>query len=219
MDPAATMSNTDCSKIIPLNVGGRKMQVAKNTLDLIPVIKMKLKDEWKHDVGTDGHLFLDVDPDIFQHILDRARHPTHFPIFWDKIRGFDYNRYNRLEAQADYLGFSELSEWIGRQEYLKTVQIKMGKPEIHEIGRIGIWDIETVDGNVEVERQVLQKTRSLRVCPRGIAVHVIPADQQKRCGRDCERAKGESGCDYIDETYEVLVTLRKTITLNPEAQG
>ena len=40
------------------------------------------------------------------------RRPEVFPLFYSVMNGFDYDLYNRLQAEALYFQIKKLSEWI-----------------------------------------------------------------------------------------------------------
>jgi hypothetical protein len=43
------------------------------------------------------------------------RRPEGFPLFYDQVKGFDYNLYNMLQAEAEYFLVDALYEWIKAQ--------------------------------------------------------------------------------------------------------
>ena len=47
-----------------------------------------------------------------------------FPFFWSKEVGFDFGRYDRLAAQADYFGVDRLKKWISDRKYEAVVSFK-----------------------------------------------------------------------------------------------
>jgi hypothetical protein len=65
---------------------------------------------WEPEV--DSSYFLDADSDLFEHLLRFMRLPKVFPLFYSKMNRFDYDLYNRLEAEALYFQIDALYEWI-----------------------------------------------------------------------------------------------------------
>jgi hypothetical protein len=59
-----------------------------------------------------GSYFLDADPNLFEHLLRFMRRPEVFPLFYNHAAGFDYDLYNRLQAEAEYFQIDALYEWI-----------------------------------------------------------------------------------------------------------
>ena len=67
--------------------------------------------------------FIDVDPELFEHILRFLRTGT-YPLFYNRDTGFDIARYMALLSQAKLLQIDTLSSWIEKKTYLKAVWIK-----------------------------------------------------------------------------------------------
>jgi hypothetical protein len=66
--------------------------------------------KWEPDEG--GSYFLDTDPNLFEHLRRFMRRPEVFPLFYNHAAGFDYDLYNRLEAEAGYFQIDALYKWI-----------------------------------------------------------------------------------------------------------
>ncbi|KAK4690474.1 hypothetical protein P7C71_g6327, partial [Lecanoromycetidae sp. Uapishka_2] len=113
------MSDT---KLITLQVGERRFTTSESTLkDGSSFFQSKLE-RWQNDAQEDGSLFVDVDPDVFQHVLRYLRSGV-FPLFYHNTKGFDHNLYNLLAQQADYFQISRLHQWISDKSYLQAIKI------------------------------------------------------------------------------------------------
>ena len=81
-----------------------------------------LLSRWTDNLQDDGSYFIDIDPDIFHHILRYLRLGT-FPVFFDKIKGHDYGLYSDVLAQARYFGIEPLGIWVEEKRYYAAVNI------------------------------------------------------------------------------------------------
>ena len=125
------------SSTIILDVSGTRYRTHKATLQASPYFK-NLMARWddRCDRQGDDSLFVDADPDIFQHVLSFMRRPSQFPLFWTKAIGFDYVLYNKLEVEADYFLLHDLRDWIKEKCYLEAVKMVIEVKAIseHEFG-------------------------------------------------------------------------------------
>ena len=111
------------SRPITLDVGGRIFQTYRVTLQDSEWLHAYIE-RWLPPNSLDSPLFIDADPDVFEHILRYLRRQEVFPLFWSKSRGFDYDLYNRLEAEAGHFGIPVLEDWIKEKKYLPAVTVK-----------------------------------------------------------------------------------------------
>ncbi|CAN9214022.1 unnamed protein product [Alternaria alternata] len=99
---------------LTLDIGGRKFKVSRDTLEAESGwFEQQLSGRfapWEPEM--DGSYFIDADPDLFEHLLRFMRRPEVFPLFYSKMNGFDYDLYNRLQAEALYFQMDTLYEWI-----------------------------------------------------------------------------------------------------------
>ncbi|CAN9105220.1 unnamed protein product [Alternaria alternata] len=97
---------------LTLDVGGRKFKVSCDTLKSESGwFKRQLSGRfgpWEPEL--DGSYFMDTDPDLFEYLLRFMRRPEVFPLFYSKMNGFDYDLYNRLQAEALYFQTDTLYE-------------------------------------------------------------------------------------------------------------
>lgn len=99
--------------ILTLNISGRKYQISRAILEEeSPLFARLLSDSMTWNPEEDGSYFLDVDPGIFEHVVRFMRRPEVYPVFYDQARGFDYDLYNRLQAEAEYFEIDVLAKWI-----------------------------------------------------------------------------------------------------------
>jgi hypothetical protein len=109
-------------KTLTLSIGGRHFKVSRTTLvEESGLFRHQLSAAWFSAwvPEEDGTYFLDADPDIFEHLLRFMRRPSVFPLFYDTAKGFDYDLYNRLEAEAEYFQVDALRDWIkGKARFL-----------------------------------------------------------------------------------------------------
>jgi hypothetical protein len=113
------------TKVIILDVGGRKFHTTAAVLSISPWFE-HLFTRWDHciELQEDGSLFIDADPDAFDHLLRFMRRPSKFPLFWTREYGFDYAFYSRLEAEADYFALDDLKEWISKKRYQEAIRVQ-----------------------------------------------------------------------------------------------
>lgn len=121
--------NAADTSIVHLQVGDQVFITTMGTLNTSPVLAAKFSQRWNPSAaptsannsapGEDPKpqkLFLDANPEIFQHILDYLRHNV-TPMIWDPKQGFDSNKYAAIYQMARYYGSNELAEWIKAQKY------------------------------------------------------------------------------------------------------
>jgi len=100
-------------KNMTLEIGGRMFKVARNTLESESgLFRSQFSNLFTWTPEPDGSYFLDADPDLFEHLLRYMRRPEVFPLFYSVMNGFDYDLYNRLQAEALYFQMKKLYEWI-----------------------------------------------------------------------------------------------------------
>ncbi|KAL9012484.1 MAG: hypothetical protein Q9173_002753 [Seirophora scorigena] len=151
-----------------------------------------------------GSYFLDLDPDIFTHVLRFLRAGL-YPICYDGAKGHDVAAYAAIAAQAAYLGVPKLCDWVDGRRYLKAVT-RESSAKIVE-GEDGLRGVQGAD--TKVRYHPFWKTEKNYVCPRGIAVHY---GSPGKCGRACKQAQGDAEDEYEDcEVLKTLVVTEKTV--------
>lgn len=189
---------------ITLQVGERRFTTLSSTLsDGSPFFASLLSNRWINSQSEDGSYFVDADPDLFVHILRYLRRGV-LPILYDRLHGFDHVLYEALLKEAEYFGITPLCRWIEEKRYLLTVQIQYSMKEMD-------WPnlAEIIDENTEGWFYLFWRPVRTYQCPRNIYSHHGNSD---RCGRACERAKGEGGDVYTkSDVLKTFVVLKKTI--------
>ena len=107
-------------KILQLDVGGRKFKVSRDVLCESGLLRNQLSDRYTWPQDPDGSYFLEADSDIFEHLLRFMRRPNLFPLFYTVASGFDFDLYNRLEAEAEYFQLDALHAWIKQKVRLPS---------------------------------------------------------------------------------------------------
>ncbi|MCJ1330639.1 hypothetical protein MMC10_007324 [Thelotrema lepadinum] len=119
---------------IVLQVGDRTFRTDKSTLLEIPYFKGFFSEAMGSKPGPDGAYFVDLDGNVFEHVLNYARHRT-FPLFWTQADGFDYAKYSLLARQADFLNLECMATWIKNRGFTKAVEyqttIQLSVVEVH----------------------------------------------------------------------------------------
>ena len=138
-------------------------------------------------------------------VLTYIRHRK-FPLFWHKESGFDYGRYSRLAAQADFFGVDRLKSWISVENYKGAIECRKS------IGTIPME--EAFDGDtmgISPEIKVISThwtTKKQYVCPRNIAPHM---GRPKYCGRACSNALGNNKPEFRDKPIMTAVVEEEQI--------
>jgi hypothetical protein len=100
-------------KILTLDIGGRNFKVSRDILEAESgLFRLQLSGRFTWEPEGDGTYFIDADADLFEHLLRFMRRPEVLPLFYDQAKGFDYDLYNRLQAEAEYFQVNALYEWI-----------------------------------------------------------------------------------------------------------
>lgn len=55
------------------------------------------------------------------------RRPDTYPLFWDKVHGFDYSLYSRLQAEAEHFQLYKLRDWIKDKECIRAIEVMSGR--------------------------------------------------------------------------------------------
>lgn len=73
------------------------------------------------DEAGNPTIFVDVDPEVFKHVLSYMR-STRMPLIWTSDRGFDLSMYSQVAAVARKLQIDELHCWIVERRYEHAVK-------------------------------------------------------------------------------------------------
>ncbi|KAI4690089.1 uncharacterized protein J4E84_004270 [Alternaria hordeiaustralica] len=191
-------------KTLVLDIGGRKFKVSRDTLQAESgLFRHQLSGRFPWEPEMDGSYFLDADPDLFEHLLRFMRRPEVLPLFYDAAKGFDYNLYNRLEAESQYFQIDVLHEWIKNKKYLNAIRVQTYDANIRGIGAIGP---EYFPANKTEDWYVIQKKQKVYLCPRHIPAH---RGRPELCGMACHKKQAEHALEYEEESYLEVVSVQK----------
>jgi BTB/POZ domain-containing protein KCTD9 len=190
---------------VTLLIGEQRFTTTKSTLMSESGFFRALVTRWQGSADEDGSFFIDASAEMFQHILDYLRRKT-FPLFFDKINGFNHGLYLRLLQEARFYQVNELADWIERKGYEELVTITTNCRMVQK-------DIPSATENISmyshsapafssVQLLPIGTTRKVYICPRAIPVH---RDKPEACGRSCHNARPADGDVYEDQT--ILRTL------------
>ncbi|TGJ82208.1 hypothetical protein E0Z10_g6552 [Xylaria hypoxylon] len=164
--------------------------------------------------GND-EFFIDSDPTLFTEVLRYLR-SGNFPLFFDpSLCTYDYARYTALLGEAQYFGIPKLENWIRMQGYLGAVKIKysIGLLEEAESGASLEGHYCTIKADQRLDFSFLSRTKSIYQCPRRVQVH---EGHPEKCGRQCDKAQGESEPKYEDKQLITAVIVKTEQLFNPE---
>ena len=111
------------SSIIQLDVGERTFYVKLSSLLRTSCYFrdfFALPGPTPEGLGNRYH-FLDLDGDAFAEVLTYIR-SLNYPLYYTVDKGFDVDKYLRVQAVADYIGCEELMDWIHQEKYLQAVE-------------------------------------------------------------------------------------------------
>lgn len=195
------------SKVL-LEVGERRFTTTVDTLVQESALFLDLITRKKEEVQPKLQFFMDLDGDVFAHILQYLRSGV-FPVFYDKAKGHDYSLYTMLLHQAHYMEIPRLEQWLKEKTYLQAVTVTRSMTEVELTSPITV----KTQMDTDVEYCSHSRTRKVYICPRGIFVH---RGQPEKCGRRCNNAVEDSDDMYKDEHYVVVSITRTKIEFNQE---
>jgi hypothetical protein len=134
------------------------------------------------------------------------RRPEVFPLFYTNAAGFDYDLYNRLEAEALYFQIDALYEWLKAKKYLLALVATIHAPKVQDFS--SGEKSYPVSAHGSEYYSLTPRVKKTYLCPRRIAVH---RGNRSRCGAACQRVQGEKEDDYEEEHYMELVTVKKEV--------
>jgi BTB/POZ domain len=197
-----------CKDLVTLNVGGRRFVTSRSTLTReSPYFAALLAERWGDGAERDGSYFIDQDGDDFPHILRYLRNKT-LPIFYDRAKGHDLEKYQAVLGLARYFLITRLMEWVGKQQYLKAVKNIVGVTEYSELYKFPTH----YPSNVDVQVHPRDATEKWYVCPRKVEDHRSKTVRGMRCGAACRRLMSETG----PELEEIIV--RKYLVVATETR-
>ena len=194
---------------IVLQVGEQRFYASEDTLSGSGMLRAKLARYWESDKQADGSYFLDVDPEIFKHVLRFLRHDV-YPLCYDIVKGHDFATYTAIHQQAGFLLIPKLVDWLSNRRYLQAVKIQSSARVVEDDegpSRLG----GTEESNVKVQYYPSWRIKKRYVCPRGIAAHY---DNPRGCGKECKKAQGDAEDEYEDCTVLSTLIVEEKIVFN-----
>lgn len=192
---------------ICMQVGERRFTTTINTLTDQSAYFRALFASRGKNMPAELHFFLDLDGDVFTHILRYLRNRV-FPVFYDNAKGHDHSLYAMLLGQARFLQIPQLEQWLTAKTYLEVITVTS---MITEIEFNGLFVTKTgIDTKVEFCSHV--RTRGY-VCPRGIAGHM---GKPENCGSKCNNARANYVDKNEDETSAAMFMTQAKIEFNQE---
>ncbi|KAF1833006.1 hypothetical protein BDW02DRAFT_580790 [Decorospora gaudefroyi] len=197
-------------KILTLDIGGRKLKLAPDILRSgSDFFRRLMSGRFPWEPEPDGSYWLDADADLFVHLVRFMRRPNVFPLFYDAAKGFDYDLYHRLQAEADYFQMDALCNWIKEKKYLGAISIKTYTPNIRSMTEISA---QLRLANISEDLHFVPQTRKVYICPRAIPVH---RDRQDLCGMACRKKQGDHPVEYEKEKYVEVPLLYLRVRITP----
>lgn len=155
----------------------------------------------------DGSIFLDVDPNVFEHLLRYMRHGL-FPLAFSQKDGHDYKLYADILKEALKFQLPLLCDWLKGEYYHKCVSWRVSS-KVQNM-EDGIFAADNSYSTIQF-LPFKELERKIYICPREIPSH---RDRPERCGRACFRALGNNepayekekvttACLLVEKKYEI----------------
>jgi BTB/POZ domain-containing protein KCTD9 len=159
-----------------------------------------LSDRWCGSKERDGSYFIDQDGDDFACVLKYLRTGV-LPIFYDRVKGHDYQKYLTVCAQARYFQIARLEEWVEKKQYIYSVKVSTSVRELDSS-----MDLSTHHSSNEQIRVFPHRTlKKQYICPRGIWQHMGSTTVRgMECGAQCRRQMGEDGPESEVEVWKYV---------------
>jgi BTB/POZ domain len=115
---------------VTLNVGGRKFLTTIGTLvDRSNYFASLFSGRWAMPKQLDGSIFIDTDPNVFEHVLRYLRRGV-FPLAFDKETGHDYKLYIEILSEARYFQIPKLEKWLEGKCYIHCVDFSTAQKRV-----------------------------------------------------------------------------------------
>ncbi|GAB1316388.1 hypothetical protein MFIFM68171_06598 [Madurella fahalii] len=106
---------------ITLDVSGQRFITAIPTLaEKSQYFRDFFRGDWRAALRDDGTVFVDSDPEVFQHIVKYLRRGI-FPLSYDQKKGHNYKLYADILAEARHFRIPKLERWLTDQLYLNCI--------------------------------------------------------------------------------------------------
>ena len=167
--PPQPTTSTRPIKPIMLEVGEKRFKTYLSTLTQSRTLGSQHSSRWTQDQQEDGgSYFIDVDPDIFEHILRYLRHSI-LPIFYDNAKGHNHALYAAVPEQARYLGITgKLEAWIAEKQYLDAIRVDRKGSLVDGVTGVD----ETTLTDVDIEYHPTWTNENVYLCPRRVPEHM-----------------------------------------------
>ncbi|MCJ1264154.1 hypothetical protein MMC22_004025 [Lobaria immixta] len=190
-----------------LQVGERRFITTEETLtDESPFFSSLLRHP--HEAQADGSYFIDVDPDVFEHVLRYLRHGV-LPVFYDNAKGHDHALYHLLLQQARYFQIERLRRWLVCRKYLDAVQTTITVEEVDHMYELS----QPTGAHVEVEYHPIWKRNVVHMCPRGIDEY---ESDSSASSMQYMSLQGDEGKTFEEEEVPGMLVIRKETVFDPE---
>jgi hypothetical protein len=192
---------------ITLQIGERRFTTTKSTLVTgSNYFHAFFSGRWTHKKLDDGTFFIDGDGDSFEHLLRYLRLNEN-PFFWDRVHGFDRQKYNALQATAEFFGVRGLSDWIKTERYTSIVQV-ITTTSFSTLDSKTSETRNTSDDNVKLSYLQQWSTKRAHICP-----HFSYHDGPRVC--DCKHSSNRREARYVEgETVLHIITTREEFVFN-----
>jgi phytoene desaturase (3,4-didehydrolycopene-forming) len=167
-----------------------------------------LSGHWKDTAQADRSYFIDVDPDLFEHILRYyLRRPDVFPLFYDDAKGHGFLKYYALLGEARYFGIEPLSGWIEQRKYAEALSVEYTREKWKYLDPVRVPSDTTI---APYSSNTPGKTW---ICPQGFSYHMGDAT---RCRGECRTywLRHNNPSLIYENNPHMLPVLRKRTILN-----
>jgi BTB/POZ domain len=193
---------------VTLNVGGRIFITTIGTLvDRSNYFASLFSGRWAMPKQLDGSIFIDTDPNVFEHVLRYLRRGV-FPLAFNKETGHDYKLYIEILSEARYFQIPKLEKWLEGKCYIhciefSTTQKRVGPTNLSPSTTTSSWSSDFVT-------QLLKQETSKR------HQYTCPVELQRRHRNDspyhspCQQPK-EGVMEILESTEWVEVGKKYTV--------
>jgi hypothetical protein len=188
-----------------IQVGDRQFSLRRNSMKHSKMLmKQFYGPNWDPDMlpkTPDGCYILEGSGEMFNYLYDYMIE-GHYPLFYDYHDGFDYQKYAKLLAAADYWDMEKLQTWIKKMKYEEVVKINISSGETLGPPK------GTVQGGVFYEHHPKLSIKKIYICPKRIAVH---KGHKEYCGKECDKFR--KGADEYEEerSWKTLRVEKKVV--------
>lgn len=223
---------------IVIEVGGQAFSACKEILEESLLFKKTIAQRESYKAtASDGSapslgsrpIRVENDPTLFAEILKYLRTGS-YPLYWNRVSGFDIGRYGEMHAQALFYRVPKLERWIARSAYLDVVNVetvhretrlwKVGGLRDKGGGRSPYAEKHVHRDNKEISIDaVLEGQEEVWTCPAGEEEHDGDSTMCEVAGC-CGSLMTTSAKDHPEQRTKVdvvrIFTTEKVVTINWE---